>query len=245
MRKQILILTLCIFLISLVTATTSLGTIKQTECIEIPQVCASCSYVNVSVQYPNKTIAVSNQEMASRGAGLWTYEFCNTSQLGRYDVSGMGDINGVDTGFSILSFDVTYLGKQLDSGKAIMYLGFLSLLVLIFILNFVAMAFLPKKNQTDEEGRILSITYLKYFRNVLMMTGYFLFIGITFIASNLAFAFLEEELLAQTLYVIYRISFGLAPLVVFVWLIWTFVSMFHDKQFQKMINRGMFPQGRI
>jgi hypothetical protein len=77
------------------------------------------------------------------------------------------------------------------------------------------------------------------------MTGYFLFIAITFIASNIAFAFLEEELLAQTLFVIYRISFGIAPLVIIVWMVWIFVSMFHDKQFQKMLNRGIFPQGNL
>ena len=104
--KYLIPLMLCIILFSFSSATETLGTIKQGECIEIPQVCASCSYVNLSVQYPNKSIAISNQAMTPNGAGLWTYNFCNTSQLGRYDVSGQGDISGTDTGFSVLWFEI-------------------------------------------------------------------------------------------------------------------------------------------
>jgi len=137
------------------------------------------------------------------------------------------------------------MGKELSEAKAIMYIGFLALLVLIFFLNFIGMGFLPKRNQRDEEGKILSISYLKYFRDVLWMSGYFLFIAITFIASNLAFAFLEEQLVANMLLTIFKISLGAAPIVVTIWLVWIFVSMFHDKQFQNLLNRGMFPQGKV
>jgi len=155
---------------------------------------------------------------------------CNSSELG---------------GAFINYFEVTYTGKIMSVSQSILSIGFLSLLVLIFFLNFIAMGYLPKRNQVDEEGKILSITYLKYFRNILAMTGYFLFIGIVYIASNLAYAFLDEVLIADTLFMIFRVAFGFAPVVVIVWLIWIFVSMFHDKQFQNMLNRGMFPQGTI
>ncbi len=70
-------------------------------------------------------------------------------------------------------------------------------------------------------------------------------IGIIFIASNIAFAFLEEELFAKTLFMIYRVSFGLAPVVIVVWIGFIFSSIFHDKEFQSMLNRGMFPQGKV
>ena len=143
------------------------------------------------------------------------------------------------------AFEVNSIGKELTTPQSILYGFFLTLLVLIFITNFISMGFLPDKNQKDEEGKILSINYMKYFRNVLWMTGYFLFIAITYIASNLAFAFLNEELVAQTLFIIFRISFGLAPVILIVWLIWIFVSMFHDKQFQNMLNRGIFPQDKL
>ena len=226
-------------LISSASALDSLGNFKVDETVRIAQVCSDATYINISsITYPNSTTAVSNVEMVSAGSGEFYYDFNLTSVKGRYDVRGISD--GCEETFATY-FEVTYLGKELGQAEATMYLGFLALLVLVFFLNFFGMRFLPARNTRDEEGRILSISYLKYFRDVLMMTGYFLFIAIMFIASNLAFAFLEEEMFANVLFTIYKASFGLAPLVVTVWMIWIFVSMFHDVQFQKMLNRGMFP----
>jgi len=142
MKSLILSLMLCMMMLfSFASATETLGTIKQNTCIEIPQVCASCSYVNLSVQYPNKSIAISNQAMTPNGAGLWTYNFCNTSQLGRYDVSGQGDLNGVDTGFSVLWFEVTTdgLSNQLSKLDNYYILFILIPLVLALILGGVAL----------------------------------------------------------------------------------------------------------
>ena len=221
----------------------SLGIFKLNNCIELLQSCSNCTYVNVSsVLYPNSSQALGQVQLTKIGT-KYNYTSCAiSSDLGTYIVNGFGDVDGVTTVFAY-DYEVTYLGKQLDSGKSILYIGFLSLLVLIFFLNFYGMGYLPSRNQKDEQGRIMSINYLKYFRNVLWMTGYFLFIGIIYISSNLAFAFLGEELLAKTLFIIYRVSFGLAPVVVIVWMIFIFASIFHDKEFQRMLNRGMLPGG--
>jgi hypothetical protein len=116
----------------------SLGTIKQSECIEIPQVCASCSYADINIQYPNKSFAVINDSMVSQGAGLWTYNFCNTSQLGRYDVSGRGDLNGVDTGFSVFWFEASVNGKEPAEGIIIVVFS----LIFIAIISFGIIYFL-------------------------------------------------------------------------------------------------------
>jgi hypothetical protein len=140
---------------------------------------------------------------------------------------------------------VNSVGKDLAIGDSILYIGFLTLMILLFVVNFVAIGYLPARNERDEEGRIMSINYLKYFRNVLALIGYFLFIAIFYMSSNLAFAFLQTELFAETLFMIFRVSFLLAPVVIVVWAIWIFASMFHDKEFQKVLNRGMFPGGRI
>ena len=72
-----------------------------------------------------------------------------------------------------------------------------------------------------------------------------LFIGITYMFSNLGFAFLEEEMFSQTLFMIFKICLGLTPVIITVWFIWMIVSMFHDKEFQNMLNRGMIPGGDL
>jgi hypothetical protein len=112
MRKLLLLLIVGIFLFSLASSAeiNDYGKVKQGECIEVRQVCASCTYVNVSVAYPNQTMAITNVEMSNQGGGLWIYEFCNTSNLGRYDVAGSGDLEGTATGFDVLYFEVTATG---------------------------------------------------------------------------------------------------------------------------------------
>jgi len=104
---------------------------------------------------------------------------------------------------------------------------------------------LPSRNQQDEEGRILSVTYLKYFRPVLWFLEWMLFIAMLYLSSNLAFAYLNEELFANILFTLFKVSLGVTPIIVIVWIIMIYVQMFHDRQFQQMLNRGIFPQGRL
>jgi len=82
--------------------------IKQGNCALLQQTCASCSYVSISVVFKNITM-LDNEPMTQSGS-LWTYQFCNTSSIGRYDVSGHGDLQGIDTGFNVLYFEVTPSG---------------------------------------------------------------------------------------------------------------------------------------
>jgi hypothetical protein len=225
------------------TAVTS-SSFKYNEEVTLYQMCSNCSYVNItSVTYPSSQVEIINEEMTKNGND-YTYPFTNTSELGIYKYNVCGDKDG---GYlcEVLTFEVTYTGKEMSVAQSLLSIGFLGLLILIFIINFVGIGMLPARNQTDEEGRLLSISYLKYFRNILWMSGYFLFIGIVYISSNLAFAFLSETLIANTLFMIFRVSFGLAPVIIIVWLIWIFVSMFHDKEFQKMLNRGIYPGGQL
>ena len=245
MKKILLTLLISIFLLGIVlSAQETLGTYKQNECVDLKQTCSSCSFVNFTrVSYPDGTRTLENVEAEKDGYNF-NYTFCNTSQLGTYIVEGVGDVDGIDTVF-VYDFLITYSGLEINTGKSILYLGFFLILILVFIANFILIGFLPQKNQQDEEGRILSINYLKYFRNVLWLVEWMLFIGIIYLVSNIAFAFLEEQMFAKVLFMIFQVCFALTPIIIIVWVIWIFVSFFHDKQFQNMLNRGIFPQGRL
>jgi len=105
---------------------TNLGSVKQNTCIEIPQVCGSCSYVNLTIYYPNKSRAITNDGMTSIGGSSWNYEFCNTSNLGKYYISGGGDVEGSLTGFDNYYFEVTPSGFNWGTG----------FYIILFILSF-------------------------------------------------------------------------------------------------------------
>lgn len=135
--KILLVVLLGIFMIANVLAVDSLGTFKQNECVEIKQTCSSCSYVNISISYPNSTRAFTNQEMASEGGGVWTYDYCNTSQIGRYEVIGEGDIDGSAESFATY-FKISPAGQEeLSSGGGLSLLGSLTVMILVAAFFFI------------------------------------------------------------------------------------------------------------
>ena len=75
--------------------------IKQGECYNISQTCASCSYVNISSVTSDGIDYLTNTPLIYFGNGEWRYQFCNTTTLGRYDVKGIGDVNGIAETFAV------------------------------------------------------------------------------------------------------------------------------------------------
>lgn len=131
MKKLLLFLMIGMFLISSVYALDDLGTYQKDQCVNIKQTCATCSYVNLTIAYPNSTIILNNKEMSDQGAGTWTYDFCNTSLNGRYDVTGKGDLDGTDTSFATY-FHVTPSGNiNPSSGEGLTFLGSLIAMILV------------------------------------------------------------------------------------------------------------------
>ena len=149
-------------------------------------------------------------------------------------------LGGADTGI----FTVTGSGAELTESKAIIYIGLLGILILTFILNFFGMSMLPKENAKLNEEGFMSISYLKYFRTTLWITGYFLLIAIMFVSSNLSYAYLGEELFADILFAFYTILFSIAPLVIIVWLLAILAMVFKDRELRKMMNRGLGMGGK-
>ncbi len=166
-------------------------------------------------------------------AGMFTYNiFCNTTEI--TDQSGIG---GVVKG----NFEVNYSGKDLTESQSIIYFVLLGILILTLFAIFFGMSFLPSSNERDEEGKILSVSYLKYLRLPLWLFAYFLFIAIVYLSSNIGFAFLPGQLFAKLLFAIFVILMSLSTLVIIIIIISFFVKFYHDKDFQKYFSRGFFP----
>lgn len=145
MNKNFILLTLGLFLFSFATAEiNNYVPITKGECITIIQSCSSCSYVNISISYPDSTLAITNQPLANQGSGTWSYEFCNTSQQGRYDVRGSGDLSGTPTSFDVLYFEVNEYG--IDANLFMLYAGF------YLVLIFLSFLFVYKLATSDGKG---------------------------------------------------------------------------------------------
>lgn len=128
---------LCVLLIPLTSAQIqTLGNFKQSDCVNLKQVCSNCSYVNItSIIYPNSTQA--NGEVAMTKVGTdYNYTFCKTTNLGTYIVNGKGDLNGVDNVWSY-DFNITGNGKELPNGSVIV-LFILFFLLILGLLTYMA-----------------------------------------------------------------------------------------------------------
>lgn len=247
MKRILLVLIMSIFLVSLVSAEEcSIPPVKQGDTIELTTVCrGGCTGVNLTkVMFPNQSMALLGEFPMTENGSNYNYTFSDTNTFGTYfyDTEGI-DPNTIVVG-QTCSFEVTYNGKSFSTAQSIIYFILFMMLLLVFIIILFGINMLPKSNQQDEGGKILSISYLKYLRPIGWIFEYIFLVAIFYITSNIAFSYLETQLFAKVFFVLFQITFGFAPLIVIVWIIWIYRNMLHDKEFQDLLNRGIFPEGK-
>lgn len=168
-KSQFCLLVLIIMLFSIVgvyAEVNEYAPVLKDDCVVLSQVCVSCTGVNISVKYPapNSSYAIYEVAMNRTGSGDWFYEFCNTSFVGRYDVTGHGDLSGVDTGFDVLWFEVTPSGSLMKDGDSLVLFG--SLIVMI-ILSSVFLFLANKVESIAAKVTLYSISFIGYLMSVL------------------------------------------------------------------------------
>ncbi len=250
-KKQIFVLMLLSIL--LVPTLSAQLFFQQSQEVDIKIVCINAGYCsatsvcNVSVFDPDDIIILDGIQ-TTRASNLAFHNFTlnksQTGKLGEYRVGGFCKDGSVTQSIDFV-FDITVTGKEFTTSKAILYLGLFVIVIFVFIINFVGIGFLPDSNTKDEEGRLIQISYLKYLRSALWFVEWWFLIAIFYLSSNMALAYLETELFGKFLFTLFQITFGLTPLIVIVWVLWFFSKFFEDKEFKKLLSRGMFPQGNL
>lgn len=197
------------------------------------------------VQYPNGSKISNTFTMVKSGK-----DFSVTVLAGNFSdfgptCMGVTCYDGVEYEAGTVCRDVTYFGKEISSAQGTIYVALLAVLIFILFATFFGMGYLPASNVRDEEGRILQINHLKHFRLVLWLFAYFLFVAIIYLSSNIAFAYLSEQLFGKLLFSIFAILLAVSPVVIILLVVSFFVKFYHDKQFQAMLNRGIFPGGNL
>lgn len=129
-KFNITLIVLIIFMITFSSATQqTLGKYKQNECVELKQICSTCSYNNISyISNPNGTRLLTEIPMIQEGT-TYTYNFCSTPDLGEYIVAGYGDIDGTLTTW-IYNFEITGNGKENPEGITIVFFSIFFLIAL-------------------------------------------------------------------------------------------------------------------
>ena len=121
---------------------------KQGECFNIFEPCDNCSYMNITILFPNGTPIIENQAMTNLSSTYYyNYTFCNTSVLGIYPLIINYDEDGrylySDTDF----FEVTQTGRDFDAGQT---LGALALLGGVLATAFMFIFVGSKLSENDK-----------------------------------------------------------------------------------------------
>lgn len=132
MRKLLLSLIFGLFLFSLISAESDLGTFKKGECVNLYQLCDNCSYVNLtSITYPNSTTTTLNNAMIKNGVD-YSYSFCYTMLEGNYFYKVCGNKGGTFQ-CETIKFSINPSGTKsisvLNNTALIILLGLASLLI--------------------------------------------------------------------------------------------------------------------
>jgi len=244
MAKEIirysLLLIIVLFVVTVVSAT-SIGEFQlDVDNVTIYQTCNNCTYCNFTrVMGPNNQTIISNIE-ATRDDTYFSALILkdNFSVVGDYNyLYNCGNSVEKDTGS--IDFTITYTGGDLTPQVATVYILSIGTLIFFFILILLLITKLPSKDTTDDNDVILQISNLKHLRPVLWGISWIIILTLLFIVSNISIAYLPTFMIGNVLWVFYTIMFWLTIAAVPLWFIWIFTGIFRDKEFKRMIERGV------
>ena len=237
MAKQIKYIIVLLFLLIMVTTVTAVDILKPAQIDEnytILQTCATCSFVEITISNVGG-IVESNKQMLDNGSGLWVYFFTPTTNS-RYDVGGLGDLNGVNTSF-VTFFEVTPSGKVSSTGDSILYALFsLILFGAIFLISFFIVA-IPSHNEKDDKGFETKVIRLKYVRVLLIVLLYPVTILLLNFLNGLAVNFVALSLFAGILGFLFETLLRLTWAFTIIIIAWIVVMLIHDTNINKQLDR--------
>ncbi len=214
-----------------------LGTFEQGENINLLQLCANCTFNNISsVTSPNSTELISNVLMTKIGTNYnYTLLKNNTLEIGSYNVNGFGDPNGINEIWAY-SFDVTKTGKVLETSESLIFILLTVAVFIFFLLSFYFAIVTPYSNEVDGQGMVIRVTKLKYVKLLFIMLSYLLFIWFLNTLIGVSENFLSLTLFAGFVGFLFQSMNSLAlPFGIFI-IVLSFFEVIRDANLQNNIK---------
>ncbi len=229
-----LIIFLQLFTISMVSSLETLKPAKLNQEYLALQTCANCTFINITITRLT-SIIVANVPLINNGSGTWTYNITLTN-LGRHDMTGFGDIDGVDTSFATF-FIVTPNGEEITSGQGILYfilvIVFFGLLLLLFYFVMV----IPKENIANNRGDLVEISTIKYLRLFFIALLYPLTIILLNLLNGLAVNFSTLTMFSGIIGFLFETMLRGAWIFTVFMVLWVFYQLIKDSNIKKQIER--------
>lgn len=227
------ILCIIILLFTMVTLVQSdLGTYQQNKCLDVKGKINDSS-ANVTIYYPNSSIAVNNQLMSQITGEIFNYTFCYTTTTGIY-IYDYCDSNGENCVEN--SFMITPTGDRLDQAQGIMYIFVLISMIGIFIFTVWGSIKLPFRNERNSDYEVIKIEWKKYLKLFSISIAYVTLIWIIFLGWNLSWGYLQMEGIGIFFKYLFYLFFALSfPIFVGI-ILFGLVAYLNDKKVQKFYD---------
>jgi hypothetical protein len=232
--NKVLVFFLLLLVVTNVSALDILKPATLSEEYTIIQVCATCTYVNITIS-TSSGILESNVEMVSNGSGNWIHTITpNVSS--RHDVTGVGDKDGVASAFATY-FDVTPSGKVASTGDSILYAIFtLISFGWICLLSFFIIT-MPASNERDDAGFEGKVVKIKYFRVLLIFLLWPSLILLLNFLNGLAVNFTALSMFSGVLGFLFETMMRLSwPFTILI-IVWIIYYLIHDTNINKQLDR--------
>lgn len=221
----------------------SFGIFKQNDCFEIKQICfingTICDACNItSIDYPNGTMASSNLIMTQR-EGDFNLSYCSTTLLGRYNVNGYCTYGDDVKKPFVAYFDITASGSKLGTAEGIIYIVFVSALILTFLLFLYGSFVIPYRHMRGDDGKIVSVNDVKYFKVVCIVFSYLTLMSIFAVMRQISANYLFLNGVSNIFQWMFwfMLSFTFPTIIVSV--IFALVAFFEDKKIKNALERGV------
>lgn len=216
---------------------TFLGTFEQDREVILIQLCANCTFNNItSVISSNSTELITNVVMTRDGTNYnYTLLSNNTNVLGSYNVNGFGDPNGVNEVWAY-TFDVTKNGTVLETSESLIFILLTLAFFVFFLLSFYFALATPYSNEANNQGMVIKVTKLKYVKLFFIMLSYILFIVFLNSLIGISDNFVSLTLFAGIIGFLFQILNFLAwPFGIFI-IILSFFEVIRDANLQGNIK---------
>lgn len=226
-KKFLFFLFFLSILVSFTSATIeTLGTFQENECVELSQICANCTYNNISsVTYPNSTNAISNVVMVKDNT-YYDYTFCLANISGEYIVTGYGDPDNSQTIWTY-NFFITPNGEASSTATTFAYVGSTFLLLILLILS------------------IYGIFKVKHYAGsfALYWVSHLLFIALSFVLWNGSeYLLVGHPFFAGFFRILWWFAISSVVPMFFLSLAWIFYTHLATREMEKLIDGGISPE---
>lgn len=248
MKKQILLTVIGMFLLLLLTESSS-ATIDEIRfigeqntfidvkenCFNNNTYCSDTAKCNITIINPDNIIIINSSKMTNRGSyHNLTLNNTHTNLLGVYEATAMC-IDKTSNGFDTFYFKITPNGDEPSLVQGIIYIVLLLTFMILTIFCILGAYFIDKNN-AYEYGKLIKITYGKYVKLGLALLSYFfltiIFLFCEMIANNFLFLSFAKGIF-HILYLIGMIGLFPAFLVAMIFIIINALRDIHIKNLSK------------